>query len=403
MQTNHEAPVIFDLTAGLFATSIHTKPYKSESPFRTTYESIPTMTRDYSSFLPTSTKGEATEIQKSKIDTLGWQPFFARQISIDELTQNPPVRIIEVHRSGLHAVGNDLDLTLPPDQDVTVGDWVLFDPDTQKHSRVLERKSLVKRKAPGSDRQVQLIAANIDTAFIVTSCNQDFNVARLERYIALALDSDITPVIVLTKTDLAPSHAEFVEQARAISDHATVVALDARGEEPAQKLARWCGAGKTVAFLGSSGVGKSTLTNALAGNTSIETQSIREDDAKGRHTTTRRQLHLVRGGCLVLDTPGMRELQLADATAGIESVFADLQELSTQCKFNDCQHQSEPGCAVLKALEKGEISQDRLERWRKLLAEDAYNSASLAERRSKDKAFGKTIRQVLKQKKKRRL
>jgi ribosome biogenesis GTPase len=210
-------------------------------------------------------------------------------------------------------------------------------------------------------------------------------------------------VIVLTKTDLAPSHEEFVEQARAISDHATVVALDARGEEPAQKLARWCGAGKTVAFLGSSGVGKSTLTNALAGNTSIETQSIREDDAKGRHTTTRRQLHLVRGGCLVLDTPGMRELQLADATAGIESVFADLKELSTQCKFNDCQHQSEPGCAVLKALEKGEISQDRLERWRKLLAEDAYNSASLAERRSKDKAFGKTIRQVLKQKKKRRL
>ncbi|MFD1156933.1 ribosome small subunit-dependent GTPase A [Roseovarius aestuarii] len=163
-------------------------------------------------------------------------------------------------------------------------------------------------------------------------------------------------------------------------------------------MAEWCIPAKTVAFLGSSGVGKSTLTNALSGVGKIETQAIREDDAKGRHTTTRRQLHMVQGGCLVLDTPGMRELQMMNTASGIDDLFADLQALSIDCRFNDCQHETEPGCAVRKALENGQIDKARLHRWRKLIAEDAFNSASLAERRSKDKAFGKMVREVTKQK-----
>ncbi len=272
----------------------------------------------------------------------------------------------------------------------------MLDSTRPRSSRVLERTSLIKRRAPGTDRQEQLIAANIDTAFIVTSCNQDFKVARLERYAALALEARMTPVIVVTKTDLVTDPQNYIDAARAVSDMIDVVALDARGDAPRTKLLPWCKPGKTVAFLGSSGVGKSTLANALLESQSIETQTIREDDAKGRHTTTRRELHTMPNGCLVLDSPGMRELQLTDAAEGINDLFADIQELAAQCRFKNCQHDSEPECAVLKAIDEGVLDSDRLRRWRKLMAEDAFNSASLAERRSRDKAFGKMVRGVKK-------
>ncbi|WP_367648511.1 ribosome small subunit-dependent GTPase A [Ruegeria arenilitoris] len=272
----------------------------------------------------------------------------------------------------------------------------MLDSTRPRSSRVLERTSLIKRRAPGTDRQEQLIAANIDTAFIVTSCNQDFKVARLERYAALALEARMTPVIVVTKTDLVTDPQNYIDAARAVSDMIDVVAFDARGDAPRTKLLPWCKPGKTVAFLGSSGVGKSTLANALLESQSIETQAIREDDAKGRHTTTRRELHAMPNGCLVLDSPGMRELQLTDAAEGINDLFADIQELAAQCRFKNCQHDSEPECAVLKAIDEGVLDSDRLRRWRKLMAEDAFNSASLAERRSRDKAFGKMVRGVKK-------
>ncbi len=357
------------------------------------------MTRNYSEFFPSGAQTAGRERQVSPIEQLGWQPFFAQQISADDLAQTPPARVVEVHRNALHVVGDDIDQTIPPRLEATVGDWVLLDYGHPAASRVLERKSLLKRRAPGTDRQIQLIAANIETAFIVSSCNQDFNIARLERYIAVAFEAEITPVIVLTKSDLAEDPEAYVDQARAISDLVPVVTLDARGEEPLDKLAQWCKPGQTVAFLGSSGVGKSTLTNALAGTQAIETQAIREDDAKGRHTTTRRQLHRIPGGCLVLDTPGMRELQLTDAASGIDDLFADLNALAADCRFKDCRHQDEPGCAVQEAIGNGDLDPSRLVRWRKLKAEEAFNSASLAERRSKDKAFGKMVRGIMKQKK----
>ena len=312
----------------------------------------------------------------------------------------PPVRITAVHRSGLTAVGDGIDTVIPPGPDATVGDWLLFNAEFPKDSVVLDRKSVVKRRAAGHDRQVQLIAANIDTSFIVTSCNQEFNIARLERYIALAMGSDITPVIVLTKLDLCTEPDQFIEAAKAIYDLVQVVALDARGDQPRALLAPWCKPWQTVAFLGSSGVGKSTLTNALAGGSDILTQAIRDGDGRGRHTTTHRELHFVPGGCAVLDTPGMRELQMTDLAAGIGRLFADIQDLTTQCKFNDCAHETEPGCAVRAALEAGDIDLPRLERWKKLAAEDRFNSATLAKRKTQDLALGKKFRAVQKKNKK---
>ncbi|WP_422384491.1 ribosome small subunit-dependent GTPase A [Roseibium album] len=356
------------------------------------------MTRNYQKFFPPGTQRGGTDRQFSPLEELGWQPHFAQQISSDELVGTPPVRVVEVHRNGLHVIGSAVDEVIPPRADATVGDWILLDPAHVPSSRVLERKSLLKRRAPGTDRQVQLIAANIETAFIVSSCNQDFNIARLERYVAVCFEAEIDPVILLTKSDLVSDPQAFADEASAISKLAPVITLDARGDQPKSKLADWCKPGKTVAFLGSSGVGKSTLANALSGTRSIATQAIREDDAKGRHTTTRRQLHLVSGGCLVLDTPGMRELQLMDAASGIEDLFADLKEFSANCRFKDCRHETEPGCAVQNAIQSGDLDGARLQRWRKLKAEEAFNSASLAERRSKDKAFGKMVRRVVKAK-----
>lgn len=360
------------------------------------------MTRDYSDFLPPRSRVSETHTQLSPLQALGWQPFFARQISVDDLITTPPVRVVEVHRNALHVVGENTDTTIPPRPDATVGDWLMLDPARPRSSRVLERTSLIKRRAPGTDRQEQLIAANIDTAFIVTSCNQDFNVARLERYVALAFEAQITPVIILTKTDLVTDSLSYVEAARAVSNLVDVVAIDARGNAARTELSAWCKPGKTVAFLGSSGVGKSTLTNALLDSHSIKTRAIRDDDAKGRHTTTRRELHAMPNCCLILDTPGMRELQLTDAGEGINDLFADILDLAARCRFNDCRHETEPGCAVLQAIEEGALDAARLGRWRKLLAEDAFNSASLAERRSRDKAFGKMIRDIKKHKDARR-
>lgn len=356
------------------------------------------MTRDYSAFLPQNHMSGGARRQMSLLERLGWKPVFAQQTDVDEMMEMPPARITEVHRSGHRVVGEGIDEVIPPRSDATVGDWLLLDRTHPPSSRVLARKSLVKRRAPGTDRQAQLIAANIDTVFVVTSCNQDFNVARLERYIALAFEAEIAPVIILTKADLCEDTAPYVADAQAISVMVPVLTVDARSEDSATLLAEWCKPGETVAFLGSSGVGKSTLVNALAGTQDIETQAIRESDAKGRHTTTRRQLHILPNGCAVLDTPGMRELQLMDAASGVEDVFSDLHALSTQCRFRDCQHQSEPGCAILGALESGEVDEARMARWRKLVAEDAFNSASLAERKSKDKSLGKLIKQVKKHK-----
>ncbi len=353
------------------------------------------MLRDMSHAKPTDDAIAIPETA-SQLRNLGWGAYFWDQVEAAELEQSPPVRITQVHRNTLHIQGANLDLMIPSLHDVTVGDWLLFNREDPRSSQLLERKSLIKRRAPGHDRKEQLIAANLDTAFIVSSCNNDFSVARLERYIAMAHEADVTPVIVLTKIDLAEDIVEFVSEAQAISKRVAVVTLNARDPSASSYLFQWCQPGQTVAFLGSSGVGKSTLANTLAGNETIETQEVRASDDKGRHTTTGRQLHIMPSGCAVLDTPGMRELQLTDVSIGLKETFADLHALRQNCRFNDCAHDKEPDCAVQAAITSGKIDVPRMQRWLKLVAEDAENTKILAKRRMREKSKNKNVKSVRK-------
>ncbi len=346
------------------------------------------------------------ETTRTDLATLGWRTHFLQQLDPEEFATLSPVRVMTVDRSGLTVLGETLSAHVPPlpHEDggpATVGDWLLVEPGTLRPVRRLDRFSLIARKAPGPDRERQLIAANLDTLFITTSCNQDFNPARLERYLALAREAGVTPVIVLTKADLCDDPQDLARQAEALLPGMMVEVLDARDPQATGRLSPWCGKGQTVGIVGSSGVGKSTLIGTLTGE-ALATQGIREDDAKGRHTTTRRQLHRLPGGGWLLDTPGMRELQLADAAEGLAEVFADITDLAASCRFRDCQHQTEPGCAVQAAIKDGTLDPARLARWHKLAAEDSHNSASLAERRAKDKQFGKMVKRVVKGKPNRR-
>ncbi len=318
---------------------------------------------------------------------LGWTAFFSDQLSQEETQRCHPVRVMTVHRGQITVAGAGTPFSvspyiqgaLPSDDHPTVGDWLLIDNATQLPTRVLRRRNLFKRRAPGDPRREQMIAANIDTLFIVASCNQDFSVARLERYLVLAREVGVDPVVVLTKTDLTDAPQDYAAAARAIEPGLRVEMVDGRDPASASGLTAYCGPGQTVALLGSSGVGKSTLVNTLRGSDSIATQAIRASDDTGRHTTTARAMHRLGGGGWLLDTPGMRELQLADATAGIAEVFDDFVEIAEQCRFSDCAHRGEPGCAVRAAIAAGELTEERFDRWQQLAAEDT--PASRARRR----------------------
>jgi ribosome biogenesis GTPase len=342
----------------------------------------------------------------SELAEFGWDSFFQQQISDEQSVSVVPVRVMNVHKSGLQIAGVSVDTQAEPltddDGRATVGDWLLFNTETQRIVRRLDRKSIFKRRAPGTDRREQLIAANVDTLFIVSSCNQDFNEARLERYLSIARDAEVMALIVLTKADLADEPQEFVQKAAKLAAGIHVEAVNALDAEDLRCLDAWLGNGQTVALLGSSGVGKSTLSNTLLGSSDITTQAIRGDDAKGRHTTTSRTMHHLPGGAWLLDTPGMRELQLTDVRTGLDDVFAEITELAATCRFVDCTHEAEPGCAIRRAIDDDEIDVERLNRWKKLIKEDAYNKESIADRRARGRALGKYYKSAINDKKSRK-
>ncbi len=338
------------------------------------------------------------------LQSLGWRPYFQSQIDLDN--ELVPARVLSVHRGRVEVAheGGQNGIALAGKSaalGITVGDWVLIDPNEPVVRQRLERSSLFQRKAPGTAGEVQYIAANVDTLFVVTSANRDFNLARLERYLAIAHDAGAFPVIVITKADTVDSVDELITEAAALSPGLLVEALDARNPGDVEVLRPWCESGQTVALLGSSGVGKSTLINTLAG-THQATRDVREDDQRGRHTTTGRSMHRLPQGGWLIDTPGMRELQLFDVSAALDEVFSDVAGFAANCRFADCAHETEPGCAVSAAIAAGELDGERLRRFRKLQSEDRRNTETLAERRSRDKNFGKMIKSILSDKQRER-
>ena len=256
-----------------------------------------------------------------------------------------------------------------------VGDFVLVNWNESGNSAIIElllpRKSAFIRKAAGESQQEQVVAANIDTVFLCMALNNDFNLRRLERYISIAWDSGAIPVVVLTKSDLCDDLEQKLSEVSSVAFGVDVLVTTSTEENGYKELLSFTSEGKTIAFIGSSGVGKSTLINHLLGKERLKTNGLRNDD-KGRHTTTHRELFLLPSGGMVIDTPGMREYGMWDNDAGIERTFMDIEELAAQCKFRNCTHTNEPGCAIQKALTTGELQMDRWQSYQKLKAENDY-------------------------------
>ena len=349
--------------------------------------------------------------------TLGWSGFFSSQYAEND-SAVVPARVAEENRemyrllcvegefmaemSGKfrHEIVSRADFP-------AVGDWVVASIRKNESRgtvhRVLERKSKFSRKIAGKKTEEQIVAANIDVVFLVSSLNSEFNPRRIERYVTLAWESGATPVIVLNKCDLCENADEFRERAEAAAIGVRVILASAfRGdgiEEIGKLMQRGSEkneAAKTAALLGSSGVGKSSLINSILGVEKLDTGAVREGDDKGRHTTTTRQLIVLPGGGVLIDTPGMRELQLWEGAEGLAQAFGEIEELAAKCKFRDCKHEGEPSCAVRAAVQAGKLDAERLESLHKLEREEKHVTAKLddAVRAEQRKELKKLMKKV---------
>jgi ribosome biogenesis GTPase len=296
----------------------------------------------------------------------------------------------------LYATGSATDLPC-------VGDWVCARYlDSRSHAiihRVLPRRSFLRRKTAGRDIEFQMIAANIDVAFVIQSCQFDFNLRRLERYLVIVREGRIEPVLILTKTDLVSAEEldQLIDRIRGAGIDARIVALSNVTGAGIDRVRELVLPGKTCCLLGSSGVGKTTLINHLAGGSGLETREVSRT-GEGRHTTTRRQLIELEHGGLLIDMPGMRELGMLGVGEGVDEAFCDIGELARNCRFNDCSHASEPGCAVRAAIERHELNEEHLQNYVKLAKESAFHDSSYVERRKKDRTFGRFVHSVMKHK-----
>ncbi|MFK7790908.1 MAG: ribosome small subunit-dependent GTPase A [Phycisphaeraceae bacterium] len=329
-------------------------------------------------------------MNNQKLLDIGWKPFFQQQLSAETQASTFVARVSSHLGIDVLLLGEAGEFRVPVSLaesagEIAVGDWLVLRSEDQRAIQRLDRQTLLQRKALGEELKPQAIAANIDTLFVVSSCNEDFNLSRIERYLALAMQTGATPVVVLTKADLCDDPTVLCEQAEQLHPGLSVQAIDARKTEHVEILLNWCSPGQTVALLGSSGVGKSTLGNAL-GADDLVTGGIREQDAKGRHTTTSRSLHRLPRGGVLIDNPGVRELQLPDCEDGLLELFADIQNIVSTCRFSNCSHEGDLGCAIKPAIESGELDERRYINFQKLNAEQARNAALLAERREQSGA-----------------
>lgn len=318
-----------------------------------------------------------------KLHELGWdlsiQTAHLEQIARIITVQKNKYRIFDGQQEYLaHLSGTFLNEVKSTIDFPTVGDWVQVKklPQEQKAviERLLPRKSQFIRQAAGSKMEAQVVAANIDLVLIVTSLNHDFNVRRIERYMLAAYESGASPVIVLTKRDMC-SEDEVVNKISQVMDVAIgvpVVSISSITGAGIEDLVTYLSPGKTAVLLGSSGVGKSTLLNVLLNKEVQQTEAVRDSDSKGRHTTTHREMFLLANGAILIDTPGMRELQLWDGEDSVESTFGDIEDFAAACRFQDCQHDTEPGCRVKAAVNSGELSEERFHSYKKLQREVAY-------------------------------
>ncbi len=336
------------------------------------------------------------------INDFGWDDYFQDDWNL-KCTENMfPARIISDYGQKIRVISNDGEslINKPIKKDelqTAVGDWIALEYESENKTiqvkKVLNRKTKLSRAAAGPKVKEQIIAANVDTVFLIQSLNDDFNMRRLERYLIAAWESGAMPVVILTKTDCCNDVEKKVNIAGDTALGVNIHAICAITGEGLNEIKQYMTKGKTTALLGSSGVGKSTLVNILSGKKLLKTQEIRQNNDRGRHTTNHRELYLLPGGGLILDTPGMRSLALWEADAGINMMFSDIDELAYLCKFRDCRHQNEPDCAVKKALEDGNLDMSRWKSWQKLQKELKHIELKKQNKiRMQEKNFSKMIK-----------
>ena len=355
----------------------------------------------------------------TKIIQLGFNNWFFDRIDPTKLIDHQIARVITVHKdrytinNGKGDVSAEVTGKLMFSADSSLdypatGDWVIaqyYDNNSFAIiSEIVTRKSVLKRKTSGKNIEFQLIAANIDTGLIVQSLDTNYNLRRLERYLVMVNESDIQPVVLLSKSDMLPVDEidKKITEIQALIPDIRVVPFSNKDKTGLRHVKELLVPWKTYCLLGSSGVGKTTLINNLQDEVRLKTHRVRKKDGKGRHITTRRQLINLKNGAMIIDTPGMREIGNFAVDTGIHSTFDEIAELSNQCRYNDCSHTQEQGCSILAALEDGRISHERYQNYIKLNKESAFYEMSYLEKRRKDKKFGKFVKSVMKDKRYRR-